>query len=132
MKQAQSGISSHLLAGRGRRWSVAAEAARPISLGQGVHRAGAGTGSDPLGSTIVDLAWWTGKAVVALVGAAWFLVALPFRLVFWLIALLGRITGVVIGFSLMVAGMFFLAGPFFLIGIPLFVVGLVLTLRCLE
>ncbi len=93
---------------------------------------GGGRGRPPhLGSTIVDLAWWTGKSVVALLGAAWFLVALPFRLVFWLIALLGRITGVVIGFSLMVAGMFFLAGPFFLIGIPLFLVGLVLTLRCL-
>ncbi|MHB1562201.1 MAG: hypothetical protein ACYC61_32540 [Isosphaeraceae bacterium] len=62
----------------------------------------------------------------------WFLVTLPFRLVFWTLALLGRITGIAIGFSLMVVGMFFLAGPFFLIGIPLFLVGIVLTLRCLE
>jgi hypothetical protein len=99
-------------------------------MGLGGHRAAIGSGG--LGATIADLAWWAGRAVLMMLGAAWFLVALPFRLVFWLIALLGRITGIVIGFSLMVAGMFFLAGPFFLIGIPLFIVGLVLTLRCLD
>ena len=70
--------------------------------------------------------------MLTIVAATWFLVTAPFRLVFWVIALLGRITGIAIGFGLMVAGMFFLAGPFFLIGIPLFLVGLVLTLRCLD
>ena len=60
------------------------------------------------------------------------MVTLPFRLVFWLIAWLGRLTGLAVGFSLMVVGMVFLAGPLFLIGIPLFLIGLVLTLRCLE
>lgn len=99
-------------------------------MGLGPHRAPAG--SNGLGSAVADLAWWSGRALLAILGAAWFLVTLPFRLVFWLIALLGRITGIVVGFSLMVAGMFFLAGPLFLIGIPLFAIGLVLTLRCLE
>jgi hypothetical protein len=71
-------------------------------------------------------------AIAALGGATWWVVSLPFRLVFWTIALLGRVTGVMVGFVLMVLGMFLLAGPLSLIGIPLFVLGLVLTLRCLE
>ncbi len=76
---------------------------------------------------------WSWLRVVAMgFLALWFIVTLPIRLVFWTLALLGRITGIVIGFSLMVIGMFFLAGPFFLIGIPLFLVGIVLTLRCLD
>ena len=128
MKQVQSGPSSHLIAGRGRWWPIGPGAPRPMGLE--AHRAP--VGSAGVGATVADLAWWTGRTVLAIVGAAWFLVTLPFRLVFWLIALLGRITGIVVGFSLMVAGMFFLAGPLFLIGIPLFAIGLVLTLRCLE
>ena len=70
-----------------------------------------------------------------LIGAAfsavWFLVALPFRLVRGTIRLLGRLTGVLVGFGLMVVGMALCAGPFFLIGAPLFLIGLLLTLRCL-
>jgi len=62
----------------------------------------------------------------------WFAISLPFRLTFWLIALLGRLTGVILGFLLMVIGMALWASPLFIVGIPLFVVGLVLTLRCLE
>jgi hypothetical protein len=75
--------------------------------------------------------WSWGRLVVSLLGTGWFLVTLPFRLVFWTIAWLGRLTGLVVGFILMVTGIFLLAGPLFLIGIPLFLVGLVLTLRCL-
>jgi hypothetical protein len=74
---------------------------------------------------------WIG-AIVGLFRAIWFVVTLPFRLVFNTIALLGRLTGLVLGFTLMVVGTAFLAGPLFLIGIPLLVIGLVLTLRCLE
>jgi len=51
---------------------------------------------------------------------------------FWLIALLGRLTGVILGFLLMVVGMALWASPLFVVGIPLFVIGLVLTLRCLD
>ena len=68
----------------------------------------------------------------SLVTALWFMVTLPFRLVFWIIAWMGRLTAVVLGFSLMVVGMALWAGPLFFIGIPLFLVGLVLTLRCLD
>jgi hypothetical protein len=70
--------------------------------------------------------------VLALLGAIWFTVTLPFRLIFGILAWLGRVTGIVVGFVLMVVGMALLAGPFFIVGIPLFVIGLVLTLRCLE
>jgi hypothetical protein len=74
---------------------------------------------------------WAGFAV-SLLSTVWFLVGLPFRLTFSLIALLGRLTGVILGFLLMVVGMALWASPLFIVGIPLFVVGLVVTLRCLE
>ncbi len=66
-----------------------------------------------------------------LFGAAWSILTFPFRLVFGAIALLGRLTGVAVGFTLMVVGMALGAGPFFLIGIPIFLVGLLLTMRSL-
>jgi hypothetical protein len=69
---------------------------------------------------------------MAVVRTVWFIITLPIRLVFWIVALLGRVVGVVLGFMLMVFGIALWAGPFFLIGIPLFLIGLVLTLRCLE
>lgn len=64
-------------------------------------------------------------------GTLWTLITLPFRLVIWLVELLGRLTGLVLGFVLMVLGMALMAGPFFVIGIPLFIIGLLLTLRSL-
>jgi hypothetical protein len=76
--------------------------------------------------------WSVGQTVIGMLAAVWFLVTLPFRLIFWLIAWAGRLTAVLLGFSLMVVGMALWAGPFFFIGIPLFLVGLVLTLRCLD
>jgi hypothetical protein len=62
----------------------------------------------------------------------WLAVTLPFRLIFWVIAWLGRLTALALGFLLMVVGIALWAGPFFYVGIPLFIVGLVLTLRCLD
>ena len=130
MKQAQSGISSHLVHGRDRWWSPGPGAPRPMGL---VRRRGSiGSRAGRIGSAAGGVAWSTWRAVLILLGAAWSVATLPFRVAFWAIAWLGRLTGIAIGFALMVAGMFFLAGPFFLIGIPLFVIGLVLTLRCLE
>jgi hypothetical protein len=122
MKQAQSGTSSSLLASRW--WSTGSGSPRPMGLRRRWRSARYGP-SEPA-------AWSWGRAVLGLLAAIWFLVTGPFRLVFWLIAVLGRLTGIAVGFALMVAGMFFLAGPLFLIGIPLFLIGLVLTLRCLE
>ena len=76
--------------------------------------------------------WSWGKAIAGLLRTAGFLFAAPFRLLHWLVALLGRLTGVAVGFLLMVIGMALWAGPLFFLGIPLFLLGLVLTLRCLE
>ncbi|MFO0889608.1 MAG: hypothetical protein U0790_10775 [Isosphaeraceae bacterium] len=63
----------------------------------------------------------------AVLGLAWFVVTLPIRLVFGLIKLIGRLSGILIGFSMMVVGMALWAGPLFLIGIPMFIIGLLLT-----
>jgi hypothetical protein len=57
---------------------------------------------------------------------------LPFRAVAWIVEFCGRLLGFGIGFLLMVIGVALGAGPFFMIGIPLFFVGLILTLRCLR
>jgi hypothetical protein len=116
MKQAQSGTSSSLSAG----------SRSPYPMGVRRRRS---AGYDGPGASA---AWSWGRAVLALLAGVWFLITAPFRLAFWLIALLGRLVGIALGFALMVAGMFFLAGPLFLIGIPLFVIGLILTLRCLD
>ena len=70
--------------------------------------------------------------MVAVLAGIWFIVTLPFRLIFWLIAWAGRLTAVLLGFSLMVVGIALWAGPLFFLGIPLILVGLVLTLRCLD
>jgi hypothetical protein len=64
-------------------------------------------------------------------GAIWAVLTLPFRLVFWVAELLGRLAGLIIGFALMVVGVALWAGPLFIIGIPVFIVGLLLTLRSL-
>jgi hypothetical protein len=90
----------------------------------------------PFGPAFQDVeprnSWSWGLTLVALFGSLWFLITLPFRLVFWVIAWLGRLTGAALGFSFMVVGIALLAGPLYIIGIPLFLVGLVVTLRCLE
>jgi hypothetical protein len=64
-------------------------------------------------------------------GTIWAVLTLPFRLVVWVVEALGRLTGLAFGFVLMVVGVALWAGPLYLIGIPLFIVGLILTLRSL-
>jgi hypothetical protein len=63
--------------------------------------------------------------------ALWSVVAMPFRLFGWLAHLLGRMSALVLGFLLMVVGVALGAGPLFWLGIPLFLFGLLLTLRAL-
>jgi hypothetical protein len=72
------------------------------------------------------------RAILGVLGAFWTLLTLPIRLVVGLLSLLGRLTGIFVGFSLMVVGMALWAGPLFILGIPLFLIGLLLTLRCLD
>jgi hypothetical protein len=62
-------------------------------------------------------------------GAIWSVVTLPIRVVVWVVEMLGRATGLVLGFAMMVIGIALWAGPLFYFGIPLFIVGLLLTLR---
>ena len=76
--------------------------------------------------------WPFGQLFVGVLAGLWFIVTLPFRLIFWIIAWAGRLTVVLLGFSLMVVGMALWASPLFLVGIPMFLIGLVLTLRCLD
>lgn len=66
-----------------------------------------------------------------MLGVLWSLVTLPIRLLAWAGDLVGRLVGLSIGFSLMVVGVFLGAGPSLILGLPLFVVGLILTLRSL-
>ena len=64
-----------------------------------------------------------------MLGALWSVLTLPFRLIAWVVEALGRVVGLILGFSMMVVGMALMAGPFLILGVPLFVVGLLLTLR---
>lgn len=69
--------------------------------------------------------------IEAVFATIWFVLTLPFRLVFGLLSLIGRAAGVVVGLAFMVLGAALCAGPFLIIGAPLFLIGLFLTLRCL-
>ncbi|WZO98512.1 hypothetical protein EP7_000092 [Isosphaeraceae bacterium EP7] len=64
-----------------------------------------------------------------MIGTIWQVLTMPFRIVFWTFAAAGRLVGLVFGFALMVCGAALWSGPLYPIGIPLFVVGLLLTLR---
>jgi hypothetical protein len=66
-----------------------------------------------------------------MLGTLWTLVTLPIRLVVWVLDFLGRATGLVVGFALMVLGVAVVAGPSLILGLPIFVIGLILTLKSL-
>ena len=67
----------------------------------------------------------------AVLGTVWAILTFPFRLVAWVVDLFGRLTGLLVGFALMVLGVALGASPLFMIGIPLFIIGLIMTLRSL-
>ncbi len=56
---------------------------------------------------------------------------LPIRILLQAIDWMGRLASLLLGFLLMVVGSAFLAGPLMLFGVPLFLLGLFLTLRAL-
>ncbi len=66
-----------------------------------------------------------------MLGVIWTIVTLPVRILAWIADFLSRLTGLGIGFTLMVVGVALGAGPSVSLGLPLFVVGLLLTLRSL-
>lgn len=67
-----------------------------------------------------------------MLGTLWSVVTLPFRLLAWSVEWLGRVTALVTGFVMMVVGVALWAGPLFVVGIPVFIVGLLVTLRSLD
>ncbi len=66
-----------------------------------------------------------------MLGAIWTIVTLPIRIIVWVLDFLGRATGLVIGFALMVLGVAVSAGPSLILGLPIFAIGLLVTLRSL-
>ena len=66
-----------------------------------------------------------------MLGALWSILTLPFRLIGWLVDVLGRLMGVILGFALMVVGVALCSGAFLPLGLPVFIIGLLVTLRCL-
>ncbi len=66
-----------------------------------------------------------------MLGVIWTIVMLPIRILAWAGDLVGRLVGLAIGFALMVLGVAIGAGPSLILGVPVFVVGLILTLRSL-
>ena len=65
------------------------------------------------------------------VGLVWGAITLPFRVVFGVLGLLGRLAALVVGFALMVFGAALLPGPLVIVGVPLFAIGLLLSMRSL-
>ena len=63
--------------------------------------------------------------------AIWWVISLPFRILAWVVEFLGRLVALIVGFLLMVLGIALWAGMIGILGIPLFVIGLLLTLRAL-
>ena len=66
-----------------------------------------------------------------MIGSLWSLVTFPFRLIGTAVEWGGRLLGAAAGFALMVGGVALCTGTLAILGIPVFVVGLVLTLRSL-
>ena len=66
-----------------------------------------------------------------MLGVIWTILTLPIRIVAWVLDFLTRATGLAIGFALMVLGVAVGAGPSLALGVPIFVIGLLLTLRSL-
>ena len=65
-------------------------------------------------------------------GTLWSVVLFPFRMLIGAVELFGRLVALALGFILMVIGVAICAGPSMIVGIPLFVLGLVITVRSLD
>jgi hypothetical protein len=76
--------------------------------------------------------WYCVETLWSVLVTLGYAITAPIRLVFRTIAWVGRLTAVLLGFCLMVVGAALGAGPLFFVGIPLFLIGLVLTLKCLD
>jgi hypothetical protein len=61
----------------------------------------------------------------------WGVLTFPFRAIGWVVAFFGRVFALVMGFALMVVGVAVWANGWLPIGLPLFVIGLLLTLKAI-
>ena len=66
-----------------------------------------------------------------MLGVIWSILTLPIRVIGWTAEILSRLTGLGFGFALMVLGVAIGAGPSVALGAPIFIIGLLLTLRSL-
>ena len=66
-----------------------------------------------------------------MLGVFWSILTWPFRLIADIVALCGRALGVVFGFVLMVTGVALCSGAIYLLGVPIFLVGLLITMKSL-
>ena len=64
-------------------------------------------------------------------GTLWTILTLPIRIIVWVVDFLARGTGLAVGFALMVLGVVVGAGPLWFLGVPIFIVGLIVTLKSL-
>jgi hypothetical protein len=62
----------------------------------------------------------------------WSALTFPFRLVGGAASVVGRAIAGVAGFALMVGGTAFCAGTIWIVGLPMFLIGLLITLRALR
>ena len=62
----------------------------------------------------------------------WYAFTWPFRLLFWTVAWIGRLSASGLGYCLMVIGIAVWTGPFVCLGALMFVVGLIMMLKCLD
>lgn len=67
-----------------------------------------------------------------MLSAVWFVLTLPIRIVAWVVVTLGRIAAVGVGFILMVIGVALGASALYIFAIPLFVIGLLLTIKAMN
>ena len=61
----------------------------------------------------------------------WSILMFPFRLIGWVVEMLGRFVGAALGFVLMVVGVALCLGPLLPLGVAVFVVGQVVLLKSL-
>jgi hypothetical protein len=62
----------------------------------------------------------------------WYAFTWPFRLLFWTVAWIGRLSASGLGYCLMVIGIAVWTGPFVCLGALMFLVGLIMMLKCLD
>lgn len=120
MKQAQSEVAQYALSSRAR--------PRTVAVPYGWHPTRWLISTE--GQVLERASSWA-EICLFLFSKLLYLFALPFRLIFWSIAWVGRLAAILFGFCLMVVGIALWAGPLFFLGIPLFLIGLLLMLKSL-